>query len=220
MYAMMPIRTAPGLRSTAALLAAAAILALLPSGENRAQDKVFTRADTLRGSITEERAWWDAVHYDIAVEPDYGSMTLAGSVRLRFRVLAPGRTMQLDLQAPMEIGKVEWEGRPLTFSRDGNAWHFRFPEAPPTGSLQTLDISYSGKPQVAKRPPWDGGWIFTRDERVGYGDGDSGPVSGIRARTTSPTSPTAPPSPSPYPTRSSPSATVACAAARRSRAAG
>lgn len=163
MYAMMPIRTAPGLRSTAALLAAAALLALLPSGENRAQDKVFTRADTLRGSITEERAWWDAVHYDIAVEPDYGSMTLAGSVRLRFRVLATGRTMQLDLQAPMEIGKVEWEGRPLDVTRDGNAWHVRFPEAPPTGSLQTLAISYLGKPQVAKRPPWDGGWIFTRD---------------------------------------------------------
>lgn len=162
---MKPIRTAPGLRSALAAFTALALLTLLPTGENRSQDKAFTRADTLRGSITEERAWWDAVHYDIGVEPDYGSMTIVGSVRLRFRVLGPGRTMQLDLQAPMEIVGVEWDGRPLNITRDGNAWHIRFPEAPPTGSLQTISVSFSGKPQVAKRPPWDGGWIFTRDQR-------------------------------------------------------
>ena len=32
----------------------------------------FTKQDTLRGSITPERAWWDLVYYhlDISVKPD------------------------------------------------------------------------------------------------------------------------------------------------------
>ena len=31
----------------------------------------FTRADSLRGSITPQRAWWDVMRYDIEVQPDY-----------------------------------------------------------------------------------------------------------------------------------------------------
>ena len=33
----------------------------------------FTRQDTLRGSITPERAWWDLTYYhlDIKVDPDH-----------------------------------------------------------------------------------------------------------------------------------------------------
>ena len=36
------------------------------------QDYNFTKQDTLRGSITPERAWWDLVYYhlDISVNPD------------------------------------------------------------------------------------------------------------------------------------------------------
>ncbi len=35
------------------------------------KEEVFTRQDTLRGSITPERAWWDLKHYhlDIKVNP-------------------------------------------------------------------------------------------------------------------------------------------------------
>ncbi|WP_394767404.1 hypothetical protein [Ferruginibacter sp.] len=35
--------------------------------------KIFTHADTLRGSITPERAWWDVQRYDVSVTPDFNS---------------------------------------------------------------------------------------------------------------------------------------------------
>ena len=37
-----------------------------------AEKGYFTRQDSLRGSITKERSWWDLVYYhlDIKVEPD------------------------------------------------------------------------------------------------------------------------------------------------------
>ncbi|WP_228409292.1 M1 family metallopeptidase, partial [Chryseobacterium sp. HMWF001] len=32
------------------------------------------------------------------------------------------------------------------------------------GKKYTIDVTYSGNPTIAKRAPWDGGWVFTKDE--------------------------------------------------------
>jgi aminopeptidase N len=159
---MTPIRKAA---ACAAALSALLLTTLVRPVAAQTGPKAFTRADTLRGSITEERAWWDAVHYDVRVEPDFGSLSLRGSVRLRFRVLSPGRRMQVDLQEPMVLTRAEAEGVGLPVTRDGNAWYLDFPEAPATGALATVTLAFEGRPVVARRPPWDGGWIFTRDQR-------------------------------------------------------
>jgi aminopeptidase N len=150
------------------LLATALCLSFISLKENASaqltsQQKAYTRADTLRGSISEDRAWWDVVHYDISVRPLYNDKSLFGEVAITFRVLGPGRRMQLDLQQPLEVLSVDWRGRRLPFTRSGNLFHVDFPEAPATGSLQTVRVRYGGKPTVAVRPPWDGGWIFSRD---------------------------------------------------------
>jgi aminopeptidase N len=139
------------------------LLALQSSAQLTAQQKTYTRADTLRGSLNEERTWWDVTHYAITVQPDYGSRSISGSVTLSFRVLSKGTVMQIDLQQPLEILRVMHGDRQLGVEREGNAWHVRFPSAPATGSMQSVRIDYAGKPVVAVRPPWDGGWIFTRD---------------------------------------------------------
>jgi hypothetical protein len=44
--------------------------------------KAFTHADTLRGSITLERAWWDVQRYDVKVTPDFNSKTIIGENEL------------------------------------------------------------------------------------------------------------------------------------------
>jgi len=128
------------------------------------EQKIFTKADTLRGSITEERAWWDVNWYSIDIIPDYLDKNLSGTVTLRFRVLAPGKRMQIDLQQPMLIEQVLWGEKTLAFERNGNVYYLNFPDQPVTGNLETIIIKYSGKPVVAVRPPWDGGWIFSKDK--------------------------------------------------------
>jgi aminopeptidase N len=143
-------------------------LILLFSGYAKAQlgteQKIFTRADTLRGSISAERAWWDVNWYGIDISPDFPDKSLSGSVTLRFRVLAPGKKMQIDLQQPMQIDQVMWKETAIAFERMGNVYYLNFPEQPVTGTLETIVIKYSGKPVVAVRPPWDGGWIFSKDK--------------------------------------------------------
>src|SRR5579872_1925448 len=137
------------------------------SGPNHAQEspKVFTHADTVRGSITPERAWWDVLRYDIRIRPDYEKKFIHGANSIRFVVLQPGQTMQIDLQQPMQLLSATWRKIALKFKREGNAFYIQFPKALRPGQKETLDLRFEGYPRVAVRPPWDGGWIFTKDKQ-------------------------------------------------------
>ncbi len=123
----------------------------------------FTRQDTLRGSLNEERNWWDVLKYDISVQPDFNSKTIKGTNIINFKVIGEGKIMQLDLQVPMEITAVRFESVILTFQREGNVYHVQFPQQLATGTSYSIEISFAGKPREAVRPPWDGGWIWKQD---------------------------------------------------------
>ena len=65
------------------------------------EDKLLpTRQDSLRGSITPEREWWDLTYYhlDVKVEPE--KKFISGSNTIHYRVLENKDRMQIDLQAP------------------------------------------------------------------------------------------------------------------------
>lgn len=125
--------------------------------------RVFTHEDTLRGSVTPERAWWNVLRYDLEVTPDYKKKTIQGVNRIGFRVVAPGQLMQIDLQEPMEIRSILFRGSPLSYSRKKNIFLVEFPGNQAIGDTGTLAISFEGRPREAVKPPWDGGWVWTRD---------------------------------------------------------
>lgn len=124
----------------------------------------MTHQDTLRGSINAERDWWDVLHYAIEVTPDYNNKSIEGTNTITFKVLKPGSVMQIDLQEPMELKKAVWNKKELTYTREGNVFHLKFPSALKAGQEIVLQLSFAGFPRVAKRAPWDGGWIFTKDK--------------------------------------------------------
>ena len=66
----------------------------------------FTRADTLRGSIGPERAWWDALHYDVSVRPDFATKSISGTTIIGFIAKDSGLRMQIDLQQPLIVDSV------------------------------------------------------------------------------------------------------------------
>ena len=126
----------------------------------------LTRQDTLRGSVGTGRLKWNVLHYDITVQPQYSSKTISGSNTILFYDSGAKR-MQIDLQMPMTIDSVLHQGRQLPFERDGNVYwvNFRDPNAmyKITPGPQSITIYFSGKPVAARRPPWDGGWIWKKD---------------------------------------------------------
>ena len=71
-----------------------------------AQTGNITRQETLRGSVTPEREWWDLLHYHLKVEFLPQTRRLKGSNIITFKTLKPGNKMQIDLQPPLAITKI------------------------------------------------------------------------------------------------------------------
>ena len=127
-----------------------------------AQDS-FTRQDTLRGSISEERAWWDLTYYHLDVAVHIKDSLISGSNLVQYKVLEPQQVMQIDLQYPLEISRITQNGQELNFKRQGSAFFVDLEEAQKPGDINEIQIWYAGKPVVAANPPWDGGFTWTSD---------------------------------------------------------
>jgi aminopeptidase N len=150
-----------------------------PGAQPLNQKQKFTHQDTLRGSITPERAWWDVVSYNIYVAPDYNTKTIKGWNQIGFDINSDGRNrkMQIDLQQPMLIDSIIFNNKKVkTYKRNGNVYiidfgKFNFIVARTLVKkdqpieLHSIKIYFHGKPREAINPPWDGGWIWTKDEK-------------------------------------------------------
>jgi len=139
-------------------------LFLLIHFASKAQTYIFTHDDTLRGSITKERAWWDLQFYHLNVRVQPQDSTISGSVTVRYKVLQPSQTLQIDLQRPMNISRVTQDGQELTFRRDGNAFFISLLKKQEVQKQESLIIEYGGRPHIAKRAPWDGGFSWKKDK--------------------------------------------------------
>ncbi|MEM8520986.1 M1 family metallopeptidase [Flavobacterium sp. PL12] len=128
-----------------------------------AKENTFTRQDTLRGSITKEREWWDVKKYHLDIKVNPVDSTITGSNTIGYKVLKEYSLMQIDLQTPMEIYKVIQDGKELKHKREGNAFFIELVAAQKVGSIKELIIFYGGKPKVAINPPWDGGITWRKD---------------------------------------------------------
>jgi aminopeptidase N len=125
---------------------------------------VFTHADTLRGMITPERSCYDVRYYHLDVKIDPAKQFIEGSNTIRFTVDSSFDRMQVDLFNNMSVGAITLDGgSDLPFDRDSNALFLRLPHRLAKGSDHDVKISFSGSPQIAKNPPWLGGFTWKQD---------------------------------------------------------
>ena len=124
----------------------------------------FTRQDTLRGSITPERIWWDLTYYHLEVKVDPNKKYISGKNTIQYKVLSAYKTMQIDLQAPLTITKVTQDGKELKVIHDGNAHFIKLMKNQPIGKKETVVVYYKGNPKEAIRAPWDGGFSWKKDK--------------------------------------------------------
>lgn len=143
-----------------------AILFVLMVSTLQAQElfskRTYTRQDTLRGTITKERSWWDLQKYELSVSVNPTTKSIKGTNIVHYKVLEDYNVMQIDLQNPMNIDKVTQGKQTLEVKHDGNAHFITLPKQT-VGSMGTITIEFSGNPTVAKNAPWDGGFSWSRD---------------------------------------------------------
>ncbi len=127
------------------------------------EESEFTHADTLRGTITPQRAWWDVTFYDLHVTIHPEDSTISGYNHITYRVTNSPKKMQIDLQQPLQIDRISQGGERLNYTRDGHAFFVEMPEDLKKDSLYTISVYYNGKPKVAENAPWDGGFVWAED---------------------------------------------------------
>ena len=127
--------------------------------------QAFTLDDTLRGSITPERAWWDLTFYELSVHVNPGEKSIKGQNVIHYKVLNTNNVLQVDLQPPLILEKAEQDGKELVFEKKGrNAYFVNLVAGQKPGEQKSLTVYYSGQPKTAKNAPWDGGFSWSKDK--------------------------------------------------------
>ena len=133
----------------------------------RAQEvpKAYTADDTLRGSITPQRSWWDLSYYQLDVRVNIEKTSISGSNIIYYKVLRANQVMQIDLQAPMKIEQVLQDGKTQEFKRVGrNAYFITLQKPQIPGKRESITVQYAGVPRKARNAPWDGGFSWDEDK--------------------------------------------------------
>ena len=128
-----------------------------------AQQTNFSKQDTLRGSITPERVWWDLLHYNLDFKVSPSSKSIEGSNLIRYEVLSQNQLMQIDLQPPMEITSVLENNKELNYNREGNVYYIQLKKNQQIGAINEIIIHFKGAPKISNNPPWDDGFTWGKD---------------------------------------------------------
>lgn len=135
----------------------------LPAHAQLLQEKgKFSKADSLRGYLSPERTCYDINYYHLDVKVDIEQKFISGSNQFKFTATRDFTKLQFDLFANLKVERVVYKGKNLPFKRLFNAVFVTFPLIK-KGAKDSFTVYYSGNPTIAKRAPWDGGLVFTKD---------------------------------------------------------
>ncbi len=108
-------------------MAAFCLLFITVNAQKNAIQNVPTKDDTLNGSVTPERIWWDIQHYDLTVRPDYINKTITGLNVIEYNVRdkVHSELMQIDLVSPLTIDSVFQNGKKVAYEHNRNIWYLK-----------------------------------------------------------------------------------------------
>jgi len=139
------------------------LLIFVTFSHSLAQQSNFSKQDTLRGSITPERIWWDLLHYNLDFKVFPSTKSIEGSNLIRYEVLSENQVMQIDLQPPMKITSVLENNTNLFYRRDGNVYYIQLNKNQHIGAINEITIHFKGAPKISNNPPWDDGFTWEKD---------------------------------------------------------
>lgn len=145
------------------LVCALALVSIGANAQLGVVKETFTRADSLRGYLSPLRTCYDINYYHLDVKFDIDNKFISGSNLFKFTATEDFTKLQFDLFANLKVEKVVYKGKDLPFTREFNAVFVTFPNTINKGSKDEFTVFYSGNPTIAKRAPWDGGIVFSKD---------------------------------------------------------
>jgi aminopeptidase N len=140
-----------------------AIILVLCTNQGVAQTS-FSKAEYLHGKLTPLRSSFDVKYQNITVTVDPQRHFIKVTNSILFYANKDISAIQLDLFNIMAIDSIKIKGDYLLAERDSNAFFVTFKDKLKKGSFNTIEITASGIPPTAKKAPWDGGFVWSKDD--------------------------------------------------------
>lgn len=123
----------------------------------------FTRRDSLQGGLRPERTSFDVLRYDLNIKISPNQKSIVGYNDITFKVVDNTSKIQIDLFENMNVDSIVFKGKKLDYKREEIATFINFSNGLQKGTENVIRFYYSGNPVIAKRAPWDGGFVFSKD---------------------------------------------------------
>ena len=125
----------------------------------------------------QKRVHFDHAELHIAVDP--AQQRIDASATLSFTAHEPTDALVLDLDRNLPISAIEVDGKslaPSAWSNPEGRLRIQLPNALRAGEHVSTTVHYGGQPHVAKKAPWDGGfvWSHTKDGQPWVGSAVEG----------------------------------------------
>ncbi len=125
---------------------------------------VFTEKDSLLGYLNPYRSCFDVYYYKLNIDFNIRQKTIVGSVDIHFTALKNIDTIQLNLRDNLKLNQIQFESSNLSFKRKLDAVFVVFNRSIRANEKIIIRVFYEGKPVKAARPPWEGGFVWKKDQ--------------------------------------------------------
>jgi aminopeptidase N len=116
------------------------------------------------GKLKPVQANMDIRHYTLSLDTDPVQKTIQGFTEIDLILLKPSKDILLDLWHEYKITKVTVNGKPVAFKHTQDDL-IEITLASEASGKQKVKIEYGGKPAVADRAPWIGGFQWEKDSK-------------------------------------------------------
>jgi aminopeptidase N len=123
---------------------------------------VHAQRPSYGGKLKPEQANMDVRHYTIDLNLDIPGQLVEGTTVIRCVLHEPATGLLFDLMDSLHVAQVWVNDEPANFTHQNHELHITNAGAWPAGSV-VVKVQYGGHPMIAKRPPWDDGFTFTKD---------------------------------------------------------
>jgi len=132
--------------------------------ENAASFPKLKERNRLLGALSPERTCYDVQHYDINIDIDVDKKYLKGYVDFTAVAVDDFTILQIDLAKDMQLNGVYYLGNKLETTRKKDAVFVEFPKIN-RETMFHFRVHYEGKPRESSNPPWDGGFVWEKDQK-------------------------------------------------------
>ncbi|MFM9838752.1 MAG: M1 family metallopeptidase [Cyclobacteriaceae bacterium] len=115
------------------------------------------------GKLNPLQANMDIRHYTLSLDVDIANQTITGFVETDLLLVHQADTILFDLIDRFEVKKVMVGKQMVNFSRKDDKIFITTQKGFISGK-HTVRIEYGGKPPIATKPPWNGGFTWTMDK--------------------------------------------------------